>query len=347
LEVILSGISGSKHDTARAVYFTGKGSVFIKEEPLFSAKTNHSVDRSEEEVFVESKVSGISHGTEMLFYRGEIPRGTQIDETIPDLQGETTYPLKYGYMNVGRDDEGRKVFAFFPHQDRFYIKRNNLIYLPDSMDDEDAVFIPSLETALAINHDLPLEPGAVVLLCGLGAVGLLTLEIMVFRHYGKIIAVDPISQRRKAAEALGIPSFAPGDAGLVEGIKTATSGRGADWAVNTSSSEAGLQLCIDSLCFGGTVIESSWYGGKNVSLMLGGKFHRNRVSVRSVQVSTVSPALMHRWTKERRMDTVIELVEKIGPKKYITHRFPLDEAETAYTVVDSQTDSAIQVILLP
>jgi threonine dehydrogenase-like Zn-dependent dehydrogenase len=78
---------------------------------------------------------------------------------------------------------------------------------------------------------------------------------------------------------------------------------------------------------------------------LGGNFHRNRVTVRRVRVSTVSPALMHRWTNERRMAGVIEPIEKIQQKKYITHRFPLDEGETAYTVVDYQTDSATQVIL--
>lgn len=342
MEKNLSGTSDSKNDFARAVYFTGNRSVFVKEEALHPDQNRHGG-----QVLVESKVIGISHGTEMLFYRGEIDKGTALDETIPDLQGETEYPVKYGYINVGADETGRKVFAFFPHQDRFYVDKGNLIYLSESMDNEDAVFIPNLETALAINHDLPLEPGSAVLVCGLGVVGLLTIEIMVRRHYGMIIGTDPVEKRRKAAEALGAVCFSPSDGGLRGFIDEATEGRGADWAVNTSSSEAGLQLCVDAVCFGGMVVEPSWYGGKKITLELGGNFHRNRVQIRSVQVSSVGPSLMHRWTKARRMDTVLELVEKISPKKYITHRFPLEEAETAYALIDSQLDSTIQVILIP
>ena len=48
----------------RAVYFSGKKSVSVKKE---------TVSRPPRSIFVESSYIGISHGTEMLFYRGEVP----------------------------------------------------------------------------------------------------------------------------------------------------------------------------------------------------------------------------------------------------------------------------------
>jgi len=49
-------------------------------------------------------------------------------------------------------------------------------------------------------------------------------------------------------------------------------------------------LSLELLTREGTVIELSWYGDREVSLPLGGSLHSGRLSLRSSQVGTVSPA---------------------------------------------------------
>ena len=104
------------------------------------------------------------------------------------------------------------------------------------MDFEDALFIPSMETALTIHHDLHLEPGSVLLVCGLGVIGLLLAELAVRRSPGRVICVDRYEMRREAAAELGAAVFDPLDPELSRQIGDLTGGRGVDWAVNVSTS---------------------------------------------------------------------------------------------------------------
>src|SRR5947208_14298387 len=79
------------------------------------------------ELLVRTHWSGISGGTELLAYRGELDAASARDETIASLSGRFEYPFAFGYSCVGEvltsyvDDvpEGATVFAFHPHQDLF------------------------------------------------------------------------------------------------------------------------------------------------------------------------------------------------------------------------------------
>ena len=54
------------------------------------------------QALVEVDYSAISPGTEMLFYRGQVPDSLPIDATIDALSGSVRYPLPYGYAAVAR-----------------------------------------------------------------------------------------------------------------------------------------------------------------------------------------------------------------------------------------------------
>ncbi len=142
---------------ARALYFVRPGTVELREEPLRP---------SPGQVRVRSRLMGISHGTELLAFRGQLPVGLEADAALKSLPGRLEYPLKYGYSNCGRVEEagpsagaqpgqraGQRVFAFYPHQDLFDADPEELVALPPEVSDEQAVFLPNLETALGIVHD--------------------------------------------------------------------------------------------------------------------------------------------------------------------------------------------------
>jgi threonine dehydrogenase-like Zn-dependent dehydrogenase len=322
---------------ARALYFTAPGAVELRREDCRPAG---------EQVLVRSRLIGISHGTEMLVYRGQMPRDLETDASLPALAGTLEYPLKYGYINAGVTESGRRVFAFYPHQDLFFADPEQLIELPARLDFTDAVFLANMETALGIVHDANPRFGECVLVIGQGVVGLLTAEILMRGGAGKVITVEPYPKRRRASEAIGCVALQPG-AELREQILEHTGGRGADVAINVSASAEGLQLAMESVAFEAVVVEASWYGSRPVALDLGRAFHRKRLELRSSQVSRISPALSGRWDKSRRLLTVLELLQRIRPSRYISHRFALDRARAAYEFLETYPEQSIQIVLEP
>jgi threonine dehydrogenase-like Zn-dependent dehydrogenase len=323
---------------ARALWFTAPKHVEIRREPIVPGAG---------EVLVTSSLMGISHGTELLFFRGTFPEHLGTDESLPALSGSLGYPIKYGYINVGTTGKGRRVFAFYPHQDIFAVPEGDLVELPEELAFEDAVFLAHMETAVSIVQDLNPVVGERVLILGQGTIGLLIAGILSHMGGFEVYTTDPAPLRRKASAELGCSALDPGSADLRKRLVDVTGGRGVDAAVNVSGSWQALQLAVDTLCFEGTVIEASWYGSKPVHLDLGAAFHRKRLQIRSSQVSNIGVRLAGRWDRNRRMELAIRWLGILKPSKYISEVYSLDEASEAYRLLDEHTDRVLQVVLKP
>ena len=106
-----------------ALYFTAPYRVSVQEESL--------APPAADQVMVQTLVSAISPGTELLFYRGQAPTDLPVDETIAALAGTVGFPLKYGYAAVGRvvavgaqvapEWQDRLVFSFHPMKVTFWL----------------------------------------------------------------------------------------------------------------------------------------------------------------------------------------------------------------------------------
>lgn len=304
------------------------------------------------EARVRAAASAISHGTEMLVYRGDVPAGLPLD--LPTLSGNFGFPIKYGYAAVGHIlDVGSgvtdlapsdPVFVHHPHQSVFVVPATMPIRLPDHLDPSRALFFANLETALNIVHDTPLRLGETAIVFGQGVVGLLVTQLLKLAGAGQVLAVDPIAGRRKLALAIGADDAVEPDE-LPEHVFDVTSGRGADVAVEVSGSGAALQAAVDVVAVEGTVVVASWYGAKPVTLELGGHFHRGRVRLRSSQVGRVDPALSPRWGYVRRTETVLALLSRLRLIELVSHRLLFEEAAEAYRLVDEGTEDVVQVVL--
>jgi threonine dehydrogenase-like Zn-dependent dehydrogenase len=323
---------------ARCLVFTAPGEVELRTETLRPVPGQLRVD---------SELMAVSHGTELLAYRGQLPAGLEADANLESLQGPLEYPLKYGYSNVGLREDGRRVFAFYPHQDRFYIDPEQTICLPDGLECEDAVFLANMETAVGIVHDLAPRLGEKVLVVGQGVVGLLVSGLLVQSGVGLVAAVERYELRRRAAADLGCTVLDPENGDIRERVFELTGGRGADAAVNASGNAAGLQLALDSLAFGGVVVEASWYGSRPVTVNLGAAFHRRRLVIRSSQVSNLDPALTGRWDKRRRLNLALKLLQELRPGRLISQRFKLSEGGKAFALLDKAPENLIQLVLEP
>jgi hypothetical protein len=78
----------------QALYFTAPYQVAVREESLAMPGAG--------QILVQTVLPAISPGTELLVYRGQVPTDMAVDETIPALGGDFSFPLKYGYATVGR-----------------------------------------------------------------------------------------------------------------------------------------------------------------------------------------------------------------------------------------------------
>jgi threonine dehydrogenase-like Zn-dependent dehydrogenase len=116
-------------------------------------------------------------------------------------------------------------------------------------------------------------------------------------------------------------------------------------AVEVSSSGAALQAAVDAVATEGTVVVASWYGTKQISLSLGGHFHRGRVRLRSSQVGRLNPELVPRWDRARRTETVLGLLPRLRLEELVSHRIAFEDAPGAYRLVDENPGETVQVVL--
>ena len=305
------------------------------------------------EVRVRSVASAISQGTEMLVYRGEVPADLPLD--LPTLAGDFSFPIKHGYASAGRildagsgvDDlsPGDLVFVHHPHQEAFTVPADLPVRLPEGVDPTAGLFFANLETALNVVHDTPLHLGETALVFGQGVVGLLITQLLKLAGADRVLVVEPLKKRRELALGVGADAaFEPGE-DLRARVREATGGRGADVAVEASSSGAALQAAVDAVAVEGTVVVASWYGTKPVTLSLGGHFHRGRVRMLSSQVGRVNPELGPRWDRARRTEAVLGLLPRLRLAELVSHRIPFEEAPRAYRLVDENPGEAVQVVL--
>jgi 2-desacetyl-2-hydroxyethyl bacteriochlorophyllide A dehydrogenase len=330
---------------ARAVWFTAPR--------LVETRAAEAPEPGPGDVRVDAVASAISHGTEMLVYRGEIPPDMPLD--LPSLEGTFDFPIKYGYAvsgvvrDVGAGVEDRKpgdaVFVLHPHQSALVVPATSTTLLPAGIDPTLGVFTANLETAVNVLHDTPLRFGETVAVFGLGTVGLLAAQLLLRSGAGMVVGIDPLPLRRQIAKRVGLEhTLAPGD-DVAERLRDITEGRGLDVAVEASGNGAALQGAIDAVGVEGTVVVASWYGAKPVTLALGGGFHRGRVRLRSSQVGRVNPEAAPRWDYARRARTAAGLLETLPLREMITHRVPFESAADAYRLVDEQPGDVLQVVL--
>jgi hypothetical protein len=95
----------------------------------------------------------------------------------------------------------------------------------------------------------------------------------------------------------------------------------------------------------GTLLIASWFGTKPVVLPLGGAFHRERLSIRSTQVSTVPARLSGTWTRSRRRRETVELLAELPLAQLCTHAFAFGHAAEAFRAVDEGMPGLMHAVL--
>jgi 2-desacetyl-2-hydroxyethyl bacteriochlorophyllide A dehydrogenase len=281
--------------TARAFWIAAPGRGEIR--------TEHLKPRAAGEVVVRTMYSAISRGTEALVFQGRVPISEYERMRAPFQAGDFSGPLKYGYSNVGRIEDGppelrdRLVFVLYPHQTRYIVPAQAACLLPDSVPPHRAVLAANLETAINGLWDAAPKIGDRVAVIGAGTIGCLVAWLAGRTAGCQVELVDVNPQRASIARVLGV-GFAFPDTAM----------QNADVVVHASGSPSGLDTALRVAGFEATIAEMSWYGSGAVPIPLGAAFHARRLTLKSSQVGAVAASQRARWDTRRRMQLTLTLL---------------------------------------
>jgi 2-desacetyl-2-hydroxyethyl bacteriochlorophyllide A dehydrogenase len=341
-----STTSSQSEQISRAIWFPAARALEIVEKPIVAVR--------EDQVRVRALFSGISHGTEMLVYRGEVPTSLALDMSLPSMEGSFGFPIKYGYASVGIVTEtgasvqsvskGDLVFAYNPHESDYAISSKFVVRLPSNLSPRVGIFFANIETAVNALLDATVRIGERVIVFGQGVVGLLITKLLRRAGVDRIITVDPFEKRRALSLAAGASLAIDPTAEDAVKMVNRHGGEG-DLVFEVSGRPEVLNDAIRATAYEGRVIVVSWYGNKTAPLELGGDFHRKRITIRSSQVSNLNPQLGPGWTFDRRRELAKSYLKILDLDEMITQEFRFEDAAAAYELIDHRPQETVQVVL--
>lgn len=248
----------------------------------------------------------------------------------------------------------------------------NLTVVGQDLPDERYLFLSDiLPTAWQAVRYANLSNDGVLGIMGLGPVGQLAARIA--RHLGhRVIAVEPIAERRLLAERYGVEALDFDDDVLAR-LRDLTDGRGPDSVIDAVGMEAkgnpavaatqtvvsalpesvaqtvmtkagvdrlgALHLAIDAVARGGTVSIAGVYSGAVDPMPMMSLFDK-QLTLRGGQCN------VHAW-REQLLPLAEAAQDPLGLEDLVTHRAPLERASDMYEQFRDKRDGCVKVVLKP
>lgn len=273
------------------------------------------------QVRVRSLFGSAKHGTEMALYKGyAAPRGGYDPEYrifTPRLE-IVRYPVPLGNMCVGEVVEtgpqvarlkcGDRVFNYGPFREE-HIWPETVRLLPEGVPWQAAVCLDPAEYALDAVREGHVRLGDAVAVFGMGAIGLMVVQLARLAGAHPVIAVEPLALRRQVAQECGadlVLDPTACDAGLE--IKKATAKRGADVCIEYSGHYLALQAALRGVAYHGTVVAGAWPGAYPAGLDLGAEAHFNRPRIVFARACSEPNPEYPNWDQSRLYEVVWRLL---------------------------------------
>ncbi|MES1994548.1 MAG: NAD(P)-dependent alcohol dehydrogenase [Pseudomonadota bacterium] len=217
----------------------------------------------------------------------------------------------------------------------------NLSPVPDGLTDEQVLMCPDiLSTGFSGAESGRIRIGDTVAIFAQGPIGLCATAGAKLMGATTIIAVDTLPERLAIARAMGadhVVDFSKVDP--VDEIRRITDGRGVDVSIEALGRQATFEAALRVLRPGGTLSSLGVYS-EDLRIPIdafSAGLGDNRI------VSTLCPGGKERM--RRLMDVVASGRVDTGP--LVTHRFALDDIESAYELFSNQRDGVLKVAIRP
>lgn len=329
------------------------------EEPAVKAK----------QIRIKSILTAEKHGTSLAIYRGKSPfHVKRFDDRLKlfipleeEERKHAVYPCHVGNMTVGVVAEtggevlkfkvGDRVFGYLPARETHTVNEDSpfIWKAPPELKDEELICIDPATVALMAVREGYVRVGDRVAVFGLGAIGLMAVQMAKIAGALKVIAVEPIELRMKLAEKIGADHVLnPNKCDVGLEIKKLTDGLGVDVSIETSGSYKALHQAIRSTAYGGSIVPVSWYHGDAVGLDLGEEWHFNRqIMISGARVESEPYRDHPRWTRSRVYTTVIELFKRrmLTVEGMLKPIVPFESAIEAYKLIDEKPEETIKLAI--
>jgi predicted dehydrogenase len=281
-------------------------------------------------------------------------------------------PIPLGYscagevIAVGRDATGFQVgdrvacagLNYANHAEWNYIPRNLAVKIPDGLGYDAACFVTMGAIAMQGVRLAQLELGERVVVIGLGLVGQIAAQLA--RCAGAtVLATDLDASKTQLAKQLGAHHIVNDPAELSRAVAAFTSGHGADAVLlcAATKSDDPIRVAAEISRLKGRVIvvgdvgmhlERRPFFEKEVQLIVSRSYGPGRYDPSYEARGIDYPLAYVRWTEQRNMLSCLELAARgdLQLDPLITHRYPIEQAETAYQVVTGERkEPAIAIVL--
>ncbi|MEW6356746.1 MAG: zinc-binding alcohol dehydrogenase [Planctomycetota bacterium] len=321
----------------------------------------NDVDPKEGQVLVRTKFSACKHGTEAAMYHGDA--AWMKKKILPDMhlfvesdEPRKGFPVSLGNMFVGTVEKvgpkvegfqvGDRVYGHGGARDSYTLPVNRVKKVPEGVTPQEIVCIDPTEFAYGAIRDGDVRLGDNVGVFGLGAIGLMCVQLAKIAGAAKVFAVDPVKSRRDIALATGADAaFDPTKMDVALEIRKMTNKVGLDVAIEYSGAPSALNEAVRSVGYGGTVAEGAVCKPSSPALRLGEEFHWNRTRIISTRACS-EPTLDHpRWTDRRIIESGLQLfIEKrLKADPIVKPIVPFAQAAEAYALIDKDPETYIKL----
>lgn len=292
--------------------------------------------------------------------------------TIETVQTKLDIPMALGYSSAGEvlavgtgisDDfkSGERVacagFGYAVHAEVVAVPKSLVVSIPPQVSFEEAAFTTLGTIALQGIRQATPQLGDNVAVIGLGLLGQLTIQ-MLKANGCRVFGIDLDPKRVLLARELGIDAAVARANALSDGLQF-TANRGFDSVLITADTQSddplvlagelardkGVVVAVGAV---GMQVPRKIYYNKELDLRLSRSYGPGRYDPQYEEHGIDYPYGYVRWTENRNMQAFLHLVAagKVNVKKLITHRFPIDQAETAYDIITGKTKAAFLGIVL-
>lgn len=314
---------------------------------------------ADNQVRVRSEFGAAKHGTEMSVYRGHVSeRGPWDGEYGLHSKGESAKASSWnpGNMIVGTVTElgpncskvqvGQRILCYGGFRETRTVNETACWIVPPDVSWESAVCLDPADFALGALRDGNVRLGDAVAVFGMGAIGLVVVQLAKLTGAAPVIAVDPLPIRREAAQVCGADLVLDPercDVGLE--IKKVTGKRGVDIAIEYSGSPLALQAALRGIAYGGTVVAGAFPAPYQAGLDLGAEAHINRPTLIFSRACSDPNREHPRWDNARIYATCWRLIceGKIRGEDIVRPVVPFSTLLIEYPRIDTEPEANVKL----
>ena len=276
--------------------------------------------------------------------------------TVNAVRSKLDQPLPLGYCNAGVILEsdvdglepGDRVVSNGNHAEVVRVPKNLCVKIPDDVDDESASF--TVLGAIGLQGIRLIQPtmGECFVVTGLGLIGLLSVQML--RANGcRVLGIDLDSNKCELARKFGAETvdLSKGDDPII--IAQAFSrGRGVDGVLITAATQSdevihqSAEMCrkrgrIVLVGITGLNLRRDDFFKKEITFQVSASYGPGRHDSFYEDEGNDYPVGFVRWTEQRNFEAVLDMMSSgvLDVKSVITHRFDIENAIDAYSLLDN------------